>query len=149
MIGTGRAGGQYGRLPDQRGPAHGYPPEDLASALSPILQMPRQQIMDALQIRLPYVLLAGRVSGEVAEAVRELPYYGVQIDPLPRRFYPQSELMCHTLGYVDFDGNGGAGIEGYYQRELAGEAASATSISRSCLSGKVCGPGRGRPGADH
>lgn len=99
-------------------------PEELASALSPILQMPRQQIMDALQSRLPYVLLAGRVSGEIAESVRQLPYYGLQIDPLPRRFYPQSDLMCHTLGYVDFEGNGGAGIEGYYQRELAGEAAS-------------------------
>jgi cell division protein FtsI/penicillin-binding protein 2 len=34
-------------------------------------------------------------------------------------------MLCHTLGYVDFDGNGGSGVEGYYQRELAGEAASA------------------------
>jgi len=32
--------------------------------------------------------------------------------------------MCHVLGYVDFNGNGGGGIEGYYQTELAGEAAS-------------------------
>jgi len=108
-------------------------PEELASALAPILVMPRQQIIDAAQSRLPYVLLAGRVPLEVAEAVRELPYRGVQIDPLPRRFYPQSELMCHTLGYVDFDGDGGAGIEGYYQRELAGEAASA-NVNISLLS---------------
>ena len=45
---------------------------------------------------------------------------------LPRRFYPQGNLMCHVLGFVDFDGIGGAGVEGYYQGELAGEAASAT-----------------------
>jgi cell division protein FtsI (penicillin-binding protein 3) len=100
--------------------------EELATALAPILQIPRYQILDALESRRPYVLLSGRVSAGVAEAVRQLPYSGIQIDPLPRRFYPQGELMCHTLGYVDFDGNGGAGVEGYYQRELAGEAASAT-----------------------
>ncbi len=98
---------------------------ELASALAPILEMPRHQILDVLESQLPYVLLAGRVSGDIAEAVRQLPYRGVYIDPLPRRFYPQSELMCHTLGYVDFEGTGGAGVEGYYQRELAGEAASA------------------------
>jgi cell division protein FtsI (penicillin-binding protein 3) len=100
--------------------------DELATALSPILEMPRYQIMDALESRLPWVLLAGRVSAEVAEAVRDLPYNGLQIEPLPRRFYPQGDLMCHTLGYVDFEGNGGAGVEGYYQRELAGTAASAT-----------------------
>ena len=99
-------------------------PNELATALSPILEMPRYQIMDALESRRPYVLLAGRVSTEVAEAIRQLPYNGLQIDPLPRRFYPQGNLMCHTLGYVDFEGSGGAGIEGYYQRELAGTAAS-------------------------
>ena len=34
--------------------------------------------------------------------------------------------MCHVLGYTDFDGNGGSGLEGYYQTELAGTAATAT-----------------------
>ena len=61
----------------------------------------------------------------MADLIRALPYEGLQIDPLPRRFYPQADMLCHTLGYVDFDGNGGSGVEGYYQRELAGEAASA------------------------
>jgi cell division protein FtsI/penicillin-binding protein 2 len=70
--------------------------------------------------------LAGRVSPEVAEAIRELPYDGIQIDPLPRRVYPQGEMMCHTIGYADFSSSGGSGLEGYYQGELAGEAASAT-----------------------
>jgi cell division protein FtsI/penicillin-binding protein 2 len=78
-----------------------------------------------LQSDQSFALLSGRVSAEVADLVRALPYEGLQIDPLPRRFYPQCDMLCHTLGYVDFDGNGGSGVEGYYQRELAGEAASA------------------------
>ena len=99
--------------------------EELATALAPILQQSRYEILGTLQSDQPFALLSGRVSTEVADLVRALPYDGLQIDPLPRRFYPQNELLCHSLGYVDFDGNGGSGVEGYYQRELAGEAASA------------------------
>lgn len=99
-------------------------PEEMATALAPILQKPRYELLALLQAETPYVLLEGRVAPDVAEAVRELPYRGIQIDPLPRRIYPQGELMCHVLGYVDFEGVGGAGLEGYYQSELAGEAAS-------------------------
>lgn len=99
--------------------------ELLATALAPILQQSRYEILGVLQSDQSFVLLSGRVSAEVADLIRALPYEGLQIDPLPRRFYPQDDLLCHTLGYVDFDGNGGSGVEGYYQRELAGEAASA------------------------
>lgn len=100
-------------------------PEELATALAPILEQSRYEILGVLQSDQSFAMLSGRVSAEVADLVRALPYEGLQIDPLPRRFYPQADMLCHTLGYVDFDGNGGSGLEGYYQRELAGEAASA------------------------
>lgn len=101
-------------------------PVELATSLSSIIDVPQYEVLSAVESGLPYVMLAGRVAPEVADLVEALPYDGVQVDPLPRRFYPQGELMCHELGYVDFDGNGGSGLEGYYQTELAGEAASAT-----------------------
>ena len=99
-------------------------PGELATALAPILQEQVYQLKAKLQSNRPYVPIAGRVSAEIAESIRELPYEGLQIVPLPRRFYPQGKLMSHTLGYVNFEGNGRSGIEGYYNRELAGEAAS-------------------------
>ena len=99
--------------------------EQLATALAPILEQSRYEILSILQSDQAFALLSGRVSTEVADLIRTLPYEGLQIDPLPRRFYPQDDMLCHSLGYVDFDGNGGSGVEGYYQRELAGEAASA------------------------
>lgn len=99
-------------------------PEELATALAPILQEQRYQLLARLQSPRPYVLLEGRVDPQMAETLRALPYDGLQIEPMPRRFYPQGQLMCHILGYVDFEGTGGSGLEGYYQRELAGEAAS-------------------------
>ncbi|GIK55697.1 MAG: penicillin-binding protein 2 [Chloroflexi bacterium] len=101
-------------------------PEKMATDLATILQKPRYEILGALQSDAPYVLLSGRVSAQIADTIRTLEYADeIQIDPLPRRFYPQGEMLCHVLGYVDFEGRGGAGVEGYYQRELAGEAATA------------------------
>jgi len=99
-------------------------PGELANALAPILQEPVYQLKAKLQSNRPYVLIAGRVPAEMAESIRSLPYEGLQIEPLPRRFYPQGKLMSHTLGYVNFESNGRSGVEGYYNRELAGEAAS-------------------------
>ena len=99
--------------------------EEMATALAPILKKTRMEILSQLESEQTFVLLASRVSPDIADAIRSLPFADdIQIDPLPRRIYPQDELMCHVLGYVDFDGNGGAGVEGYYQTELAGEAAS-------------------------
>jgi cell division protein FtsI/penicillin-binding protein 2 len=105
--------------------------EEMATSLAPILQEQRRGLLYKLTSDYPYELLAGRISPDAAKAIRALPYEDdIQLDPLPRRIYPQGESMCHVLGYVDFDGVGGAGLEGYYQTELAGEAASAVvSIS--------------------
>lgn len=100
--------------------------EDTATELAPILGRPRYELLSALEADAPYVMLDGRISSETAELIRQMEFNdGLQLDPLPRRFYPQGELMCHVLGYVDFENNGGGGIEGYYQSELAGQAASA------------------------
>lgn len=101
-------------------------PDEMATSLAPILQVPRREILADLTSDAPFVLLSGRVSPEVAEALRALEFDELQIDPLPRRIYPQGKLMCHALGYTEFDGIGGAGLEGYYQGDLAGEAATAT-----------------------
>jgi cell division protein FtsI/penicillin-binding protein 2 len=99
--------------------------EEVATTLAPILGESRLDLLARLESSYPYIIIANRVNAEVAEAVRAHDFSGIQLDPLPRRIYPQNELMCHILGYTDFDGNGGSGLEGYYQRELAGEAASA------------------------
>ncbi len=100
-------------------------PAEAATALAPILQVPRYEILAQLESRLPFVLLSTRVSSDIADAIRALDYDGIQIDSLPRRIYPQGELLCHTLGYTDLDNVGGSGLEGFYQADLAGEMASA------------------------
>lgn len=101
-------------------------PEDLADSLAPILQIRRSELLYDMESPYMYVVLAPRVSSEVADAIRELEYADeIQLDPLPRRYYPQDRLMCHVLGFVNFDNVGSAGVEGEYQKDLAGEMASA------------------------
>ena len=102
-------------------------PEELAVSLAPILQIGPNTLLDAMEEPFMYVVLAPRVTSEVADAIRELEYADeIQLDPLPRRFYPQDKLMCHVLGFVNYSNESSTGVEGEYQKELAGEAASAT-----------------------
>lgn len=101
--------------------------DQMATTLAPYLNIPRYELLTKLTSERPYELLAGRVTPAVADSIRALGYEddGLQIEPIPRRIYPQGKLLCHVLGYTTFDGIGSAGVEGYYQNELAGEAASA------------------------
>src|SRR5690606_21209080 len=88
-------------------------PEELANELAPILQIPRSQLLYDMESPYMYVVLAPRVTSEVADAIRELENADeIQLDPLPRRYYPQDSLMCHVLGFVNFDNESRTGVEG-------------------------------------
>ncbi len=45
---------------------------------------------------------------------------GVYLRPQPTRFYPEDELASQVLGFVNADGKGQYGVEGYYDDILAG-----------------------------
>lgn len=105
--------------------------ESFALDLVPILQqLSYQEIMVKLQAGYDsggtYAHLSNRIDAEQVERIRLLEgkYNGININPIPRRLYPQGELMCHVLGYVDFDDLGGSGVEAFLNAELAGEAVS-------------------------
>ena len=100
--------------------------EEIATELAPILNRPRHEILKILKSNRSFEVLDGRVAPHIAEEIRSLGYDQIQLDPLPRRRYPQGDLLCHVLGYVDFDNEGGSGLEGIYQVELAGAAATGT-----------------------
>ena len=62
----------------------------MASTLAPYLNIPLQELLTKLTSERPYELLAGRVTPQVADAIRGLGYEddGLQIEPIPRRIYP-------------------------------------------------------------
>ena len=59
-----------------------------------------------------------KVEKKTAHKIEELDLEGILLIPGLYRYYPESELASHVLGYVDVDSNGQYGIEGYYDSEL-------------------------------
>lgn len=94
---------------------------DAATQLSSVLGLPELEVFAKLETDDPWVLLAPRVSAEVGQRIAALDLgSGVQMQPLPRRSYPQGPLASHILGFVGGDVTGYYGVEGYYQDLLTG-----------------------------
>jgi len=90
-----------------------------AAELAPLLGLDEAMLMEKFVIRedekkLEWVWrrLADGIRGDNAEAVKELKetWDWLTLEPTWQRFYPESELASHTLGFVNADGNG-YGIE--------------------------------------
>lgn len=52
-----------------------------------------------------------RVENDVADQLMRMNLHGVNFKQVMRRYYAQGPLMCHVLGFVNFEGVGSAGIE--------------------------------------
>jgi len=97
--------------------------DEIAGILAPILNTPQFTLRERMMSNNQFVVLAGRVPASTAETIRNIEELSsLQVEPMPRRIYPQNELMCHTLGFVNYGGDGLAGLEAYYDNELAGQA---------------------------
>lgn len=73
-----------------------------------------------------YVTVKRKVEAEDAERVRkfksENDLRGVRLETDTKRYYPNSSLACHLIGFVGTDNNGLEGIEAQYESALAGTA---------------------------
>ncbi len=116
-----------------------------AILLAELLDMDEVEVLDALDLDDPWVLLARPVPAVVGEQLESLDLPGVSISPIQRRFYPQGALAAHVLGFVGLDGHGYYGVEGYYQDRLAGRT-TVTEESEIPFE-RIPGPVP-RPGAD-
>ena len=73
-----------------------------------------------------YVTAARKIEREQADAVRafkkEHHLRGVRLEPDTKRYYPNSALACHLIGFVGTDNTGLEGIEARYNEALSGTA---------------------------
>src|SRR5690606_28169998 len=100
-------------------------PRELATRLSAILGLPELEVFEKVQSDQAWVLIAPRVSAEVGQRVAQLREEmnigdAIQMNPSPRRSYPQGVLASQVIGFVGGDFQGYYGIEGEYQSHLAG-----------------------------
>ncbi len=96
-------------------------PQETARALSEILGISRNKLLEALTSEELWVPVAYDVPQAAGEALAELDIVGVQIEPHTRRVYPESKMTAHLLGFVNDNGNGFYGVEGYYHNLLRGQ----------------------------
>lgn len=64
-----------------------------------------------------------RVSPEQADAVRALKLRGVYFTTESKRYYPNRDMAAHVLGFVGLDGQGLAGVERKFDKDLQGRSA--------------------------
>jgi len=97
-----------------------------AAKLAPILGQPVVDLADLLgRTADPYVPLQHGLTDDQATAVRNLNLAGISVTPEETRFYTQGPLMSQLLGFLGFSGQsrvGQYGVEGYWDKELAGTA---------------------------
>ncbi len=123
--------------------------EKIADALTPLLDMPIETLIDRMKLKdLRYVKLKNKIRPEITEQIREIkalsketynksrmdiiskkldaeptPDYfrGVVLIPEHWRYYPDDSLASQIIGFVNREGKGQYGIEGKFDRVLAGK----------------------------
>jgi len=91
-----------------------------ASKLAGVLGGDPKSYLDKLNNGIEYAILAERVPSNVADKVKALKLAGVALTDRDYRSYPEGQLAAQAVGFVDFDGHGQYGIEGYLESALAG-----------------------------
>ncbi|MFE6336301.1 peptidoglycan D,D-transpeptidase FtsI family protein [Streptomyces sp. NPDC057798] len=112
-------------------------PEQAAALLAPILGQDQAVLTKKLKAKGQYVLLSRRQTPQVWKQIKDLKsalatkaetdpgtanvLAGVFSVASSKRVYPNGELAAGILGWVNYDGKGGGGVEQQFDKELAGK----------------------------
>ncbi len=110
-------------------PAYVKDAKSAAEKLSPILSIPAGDLESKLTEDMRYVILAKKVSKQTKERIAELELKGVAWKEQRSRVYPQGMLAGQVLGFVNDNGEGQYGIEGYLNKELTGTPGQVKAIT--------------------
>lgn len=99
--------------------------EEIAKALAPLLNMDESDILSKLSKSDGlYEPLKHQVEDEVKDKIVSLNLAGIEWQPEDYRYYPENNIGSHILGFVGYQGDnkvGQYGLEGYWDKELAGQ----------------------------
>lgn len=99
-------------------------PGALATLAAPFLEMPVEELRERLTTQRQYVVVRREVSEEKAQdlmrAMEKAGLHGLYLEEGSIRSYPNSEMLCHVLGFVDHSGHGVDGVEKTYDAQLSG-----------------------------
>src|SRR3989338_791282 len=99
-------------------------PNQIAGKLAVMVDMTANEIVEKINgSNKNYAAIKKQVSNETAEQIKEMKLTGVYLEQETVRFYPERNLASHVMGFMGFKGServGQYGIEGQFQKELAG-----------------------------
>lgn len=96
--------------------------DEVAEKLSPLIEIKKEEIFDKINNDKPYIpALKKKVEKDLANKIADLNLEGVYVSPEDVRYYPEGDFASHILGFVNNEGLGNYGIEGYYDSVLKGE----------------------------
>jgi cell division protein FtsI (penicillin-binding protein 3) len=93
-----------------------------AQALGKILEMKPQEILSKLRSSgRKDVIIKRRIDPNAVKRIETLGIEGVYFVEESMRVYPNRELACHALGFVNMNGDGTYGLEQQYDKDLKGK----------------------------
>ncbi len=105
----------------------------LAAGLAPLVGQPAPAIVAQLRSHDGFFYLAKDLDPQVKDAVARLRQRGVGTIRTELRVYPHGALAGPVVGFVNAEGAGQAGLEGFYDRTLRGSP----SVYRVLQDGKI------------
>ncbi len=93
---------------------------EVASGLAALVGKPAAAVQAELAAHDGFFYVAKDLDPRVADAVARLHQRGVGTLPTERRVYPNGALAGPTVGFLDSEGRGQAGLEAFYDRTLRG-----------------------------
>ncbi|OGB73838.1 hypothetical protein A3K24_03405 [candidate division Kazan bacterium RIFCSPHIGHO2_01_FULL_44_14] len=107
-------------------PAQIRQPELVASKLMPYLAgsgIEESELIGKLSSKSQYIPpLKRKIGEEEATAINALDLTGVYLTQEKYRYSPEETMAAQVLGFVNRDGEGQYGLEGYFDKELGGKA---------------------------
>ncbi len=109
--------------------------------LASILQIDREELRQRLKNHRPFEWIQRKISSREVEQIKALRLPGISFLKENRRFYPNSQLGAHLIGFVGLDSKGLEGIEYQYDNLLNGEnhvwTTARDALGREIAMGKV------------
>lgn len=101
-------------------------PEAVAKALASILEMEEKEILPRLTKQDDlYEPIKHQVPDEKVEEIKKYNFAGIEFQIESYRLYPEKNIGAHILGFYGFENDqriGQYGLEGYWEKQLAGQA---------------------------
>jgi cell division protein FtsI (penicillin-binding protein 3) len=84
---------------------------DAAGKLSPILRIAREQLVQKLKGNRHFVWLQRQMTPDLVRKIKALDIKGIEFVKETKRYYPNSEVAAHVIGFTGRDPEGLEGIE--------------------------------------